>query len=89
MEKEWYQEERQRYVRRNQFIFKVTRCQNVNRIKVATDFVKGAQIFQKRANTIKILGTRLVICSQFQTDDSQVLDVTVNISACEICSPLD
>jgi len=69
--------------------FKVTRCQNVNRVKVARDFVKGAQIFPKYENTNKIPGAWLVICSQFQTEDPQVLGVTVNISAHEICSSLN
>jgi hypothetical protein len=56
---------------------------------MATDYVTGAHIFPKRGNTIKILGARLVTWSQFQTEDPQVLGVTVNTSAREICAPLD
>ena len=45
---------------------------------IAIGTVKNAQIFQKSRSHLKILGTRTVTRSRFQTDDPEVLGKTMH-----------
>jgi hypothetical protein len=48
---------------------------------------RGAQIFQKSRNHLKILGSRKVTCSKLQTKDPQTLGATVKCSRHDNLAP--
>jgi hypothetical protein len=82
VQKEWYQKERDG--KNISYVLKVTGCQNVKRVKVTTDYVTGAQIFQKHGNSRRQISDVKPVPNRGPTS---VRRHCKHLSARDLCTP--